>query len=60
MQEIEGPDLNARAEWSVEVMPELRMTTGMDFNGWFATGSYPGRRRRSPKVGTTCRSPRSA
>ncbi len=51
VQEIEGPDLNARAEWSVEVMPELRMTTGMDFNGWFATGSYFGPAPSQPEGG---------
>jgi TonB family protein len=51
VQEIDGPDLNARGEWSVELMRELRMTTGVDFSGWFASGSYLGPAPTQPEGG---------
>lgn len=50
-QEISGPDLNARGEWSLELIPALRMTTGVDFNGWFASGGYYGPAPTQPEGG---------
>lgn len=41
-QQISGPEVFARAEWGVELGPELRVTAGGDFSGWFAGGRYRG------------------
>ena len=39
---FEGPELHARGEWSVELLPELRMTTGLDVFAQQASGHYRG------------------
>jgi TonB family protein len=41
-QEFEGEELYARGEWTAELHPALRFSTGLDFVGWFLTGSYRG------------------
>jgi TonB family protein len=48
VQEADGPELQARGEWSFELLPELRLMLGADFSGWFARGSY-----RGPRPGQT-------
>jgi TonB family protein len=48
VQEADGPELQARSEWSFELLPELRLMLGADFSGWFARGSY-----RGPRPGQT-------
>ncbi|HVJ17462.1 MAG TPA: TonB-dependent receptor, partial [Polyangiaceae bacterium] len=42
VQEADGPEVYARGEWSFELLPELRLTTGGDYAGWYAGGSYHG------------------
>ncbi|HEX6276666.1 MAG TPA: TonB-dependent receptor [Polyangiaceae bacterium] len=41
-QEIQGPEMTARGEWSFELLPELRLTAGLDFSAMWAGGSYYG------------------
>jgi TonB family protein len=41
-QEFGGEELYGRSEWNAELHPALRLTTGLDFFGWFLTGSYRG------------------
>lgn len=41
-QEFGGEEVYGRSEWTVDLHPALRLTTGLDFFGWFLTGSYRG------------------
>jgi TonB family protein len=41
-QEFDGEEVYGRSEWTAELHPALRLTTGLDFFGWFLTGSYRG------------------
>ena len=43
-QVIGGPEVHARGEWAFELLPELRLTAGLDFSAWFAGGEYRGPR----------------
>jgi TonB family protein len=42
VQEADGPELQARAEWGFELLDNLRLTAGGDYAGWYAGGSYHG------------------
>lgn len=41
-QEFEGEEVYGRSEWTADLHPALRLTTGLDFFGWFLSGSYRG------------------
>jgi TonB family protein len=41
-QEFGGEEVYGRSEWTADLHPALRLTTGLDFFGWFLTGSYRG------------------
>jgi TonB family protein len=41
-QTFGGEEVYGRSEWTADLHPALRLTTGLDFFGWFLTGSYRG------------------
>jgi TonB family protein len=41
-QEFDGEEVYGRSEWTADLHPALRLTTGLDFFGWFLAGSYRG------------------
>lgn len=41
-QHFWGEEVYGRSEWSADLHPALKLTTGIDFFGWFLTGSYRG------------------
>jgi TonB family protein len=41
-QVISGAELHGRGEWRTELLPELSVTTGIDFSAQFLSGRYAG------------------
>jgi TonB family protein len=41
-QVFDGEEVYGRSEWMADLHPALRLTTGLDFFGWFLAGSYRG------------------